>query len=107
MQKNYNNKPLLLIFTKNIIMATTFYLVLLRGRGLHGGSGLGGRGLPGFFAWLCISGSCFFIVAFPFPFQLFGFVHSFFAMFHHGSVKSLDVKKKSSNHNVITVYCIV
>ena len=29
-------------------METTFYLVLLHGRGLHGGSCLGGRGLPGF-----------------------------------------------------------
>ena len=46
--KNYNNKSLLLIFTKKIIMVLSFYLVLLRGRGLHGGSGLGGRGLPGF-----------------------------------------------------------
>ena len=90
--KNYNNKSLLLIFTKKI-MVLSFYLVLLRGRGFHGGSGLGGRGLPGFFAWFHISGSCFFIVAFPFPLQLFGFVHTLFAMFHHGSVKSLDVKK--------------
>ena len=79
-------------------MALSFYLVLLRGRGLHSGGGLSGRGLPGFFAGFRISGRCFFVMAFPFPFQLFGFVHSFFAMFHHGFVKSLDVKK-----NVITV----
>merc|ERR1719483_43947 len=85
--KNYNNKSLLLTLTKKIIMVFSFYLVLLRGRGLHSGSGLGGRSLPGFFAWFCISGSCFFIV--PFPLQLFGFVHTFFAMFHHGFVKSL------------------
>merc|ERR1719483_86666 len=87
--KNYNNKLLLLTLTKKIIMVLSFYLVLLRGRGLHRWSGLGGRGLPGFFAWFCISGSCFFIVAFPFSLQLFGFVHTFFAMFHHGFVKSL------------------
>ena len=48
MQKNYNNKSLLLTLTKKMIMVLSLCLVLLRGRGLHSGSGLGGRGLLGF-----------------------------------------------------------